>query len=189
MSQISYSGSDSEIQREIHDKVEALSRIADIAKQDNHINILFEQFLDILIEMVNLDSGIVKILDPRKTFFLKSETFHGISQKFLEKSSGNPIGGCLCSLAMAQKNIAYTSDITRDRNTPCALCKSEGFKFIVCIPIVCHNESIGVIQLASNKIVKTKPTDIALLECAGKIFSNAMEYFELTKTNNNNKRK
>ena len=41
MSQISYSGPDSEIQREIHDKIEALSRIADIAKQDNHINILF----------------------------------------------------------------------------------------------------------------------------------------------------
>ena len=188
MSQISYSGPDSEIQREIHDKIEALSRIADIAKQDNHINILFEQFLDILIEMVNLDSGIVKILDPRKTFFLKSETFHGISQKFLEKSSGNPIGGCLCSLAMAQKNIAYTADIARDRNTPCALCKSEGFKFIACIPIVCSNEAIGVIQLASNKIIKPKPADIALMECAGKIFSNAMEYFELTKTNNNNKK-
>ena len=136
MSQISYSGPDSEIQKEIHNKVESLSRIADIAKQDNHINILFEQFLDILIEMVNLDSGIVKLLDSRKTFFLKSETFHGISQKFLEKSSGGPIGGCLCSLAMAQKNIAYTSDITRDRNTPCALCKSEGFKFIVCIKIM-----------------------------------------------------
>ncbi len=188
MSQISYSGPDSEIQREIHDKIEALSRIADIAKQDNHINILFEQFLDILIEMVNLDSGIVKILDPRKTFFLKSETFHGISQKFLEKSSGSPIGGCLCSLAMAQKNIAYTADIARDRNTPCALCKSEGFKFIACIPIVCSNESIGVIQLASNKIIKPKPADIALMECAGKIFSNAMEYFQLTKTNNNNKK-
>lgn len=188
MSQISYSGPDSEIQREIHDKIEALSRIADIAKQDNHINILFEQFLDILIEMVNLDSGIVKILDPRKTFFLKSETFHGISQKFLEKSSGSPIGGCLCSLAMAQKNIAYTADIARDRNTPCALCKSEGFKFIACIPIVCSNEAIGVIQLASNKIIKPKPADIALMECAGKIFSNAMEYFQLTKTNNNNKK-
>ena len=138
--------------------------------------------------MVNLDSGIVKILDSRKTFFLKSETFHGISQKFLEKSSGSPIGGCVCSLAMAQKNIAYTADIARDRNTPCALCKSEGFKFIACIPIVCNNEAIGVIQLASNKIIKPKPADIALMECAGKIFSNAMEYFELTKTNNNNKK-
>ena len=106
MNQISYSGPDSEIQIEIQNKVELLSKIADVAKQDNHINILFEQFLDALIEMTNLDSGIVKLLDPHHTFFLQSETFHGISQKFLEKSAGNPIGGCLCSVAMAQKSIA-----------------------------------------------------------------------------------
>ena len=187
MNQISYSGPDSEIQIEIQNKVELLSKIADVAKQDNHINILFEQFLDALIEMTNLDSGIVKLLDPHHTFFLQSETFHGISQKFLEKSAGNPIGGCLCSVAMAQKSIAYTADIARDRRFSCPLCKSENFKFVICIPITCQNESIGVIQLASHKIVKIKPADLALMESAGKIISNAMEYHKLVKSNNYNK--
>lgn len=179
MNQMSYTGPDAEIQKEMEKRIEALARIADIAKQDNPIDILFEQFLDLLIDMIGVESGVVKLLEPRGNYFLKPEVFHGVTAKFLEKMTNSTPGGCLCSIALAKKSMAITSDITRDRSISCSHCKNEGFKFLACIPIFCHGKAVGIIQLASHKIRKAKPSETALMECAGKIFSYAMEYYDM----------
>lgn len=184
MNQMGYTSADQAIQAEITERIEALARIADIAKQDNPVNILFEQFLDILIEMTGVESGVVKLLEPRGNYFLKPDVFHGVTTKYLEKMANSPLGNCLCAVSLAQKDITITSDITRDRLYSCPNCKAEGFKFIACIPIFCHNRPAGVIHLASSKIKKIKPSEQALMKCAGKIFSYALEYYDMVLTTN-----
>lgn len=181
---VNYSGPDSEVQKDMENKISALIRIADIAKQDNEINILFEQFLDILIEMIGVDSGLVKFLEPRGNFFMKPEIFHGVSQKYLDKISNMPSGGCLCSIALASKELVFSSDITRDRTLSCPHCKSEGFKFVAVIPLLRNDDVIGVVQLASYKIKKIKPVEKYLMSCAGKLFNYAMNYYDMNNSIN-----
>lgn len=156
-----------------------LSRIIEISKANYAVKILLEQFLDLIVEMLQVESGLIKLIDDQQTFYHAPIVFHGVSDHFIKKISNTLLGDCVCAKAVAQKKLCYSPDITKDKQNRCSHCKEEGFKFVLAIPIVCGEITRGIVQISSYKVKALEEKEITMLEIIGRVISTAFETADL----------
>ena len=155
-----------------------LERIVEISKTSPSLAVLIEQFFDVMMEMLDAECSLLKLVDPAKKISYPPIYTYGLSEQFIKKISNAPMNDCVCAKALAQKQIVYTQDLTREKQNRCSACREEGFRFIMTIPLIYDNEVKGILQFASANPRVFSDAELLSLEIAGRTISSSFEATE-----------
>ncbi len=101
----------------------------------------------------------MKIVKPDIAFFFIRneealhliETYPNESEKYFGEVPVHKVGECICGLAVLEKTPLFSQNINNDHRCTWDECKKAGVTSFAALPLMKHDEAIGVIGLASNE--------------------------------------
>ena len=116
-----------------------------------------------ILDFFHLDAGRIYLMDPDRQFLLLA-VHHGIEPKGLRRISITE--GFSGKAARTQSFIAQpVSSLENKKRADLLLAK--GLKFIVCVPLIIHEQVEGVMNLAARKMINVDPPKIDLMTALG----------------------
>lgn len=157
-----------------------LEKLLEISNSNFSLDVLIEQFFEIMMEMLNAESSTLRLVDAEKKIALAPIYTYGLSEQFIKKISNAPLNDCICAKAFAQKETVYSQDITRDKQNRCPSCREEGLRAIVVLPLMYNNAVRGLLQFTSQNPRVFTDSELLSLDIAGRIISKTFEAAELS---------
>ena len=141
---------------------------------------LLSEALARVLEYFNLEAGRIYLLDDEGEY-LHLAAHRGLEPKGFEKISINE--GFSGKAARTRSFIAqHVSELEDEERS--AFLLSKGFQIVICVPLIVRDKVMGVLNLASTRIVELDKTDIDLLVTLGNQMAvavdNEMLYQDLT---------
>jgi PAS domain S-box-containing protein len=146
------------------EEITALRALAHQVCANLPIDHVVKSALDGFVDIVHPDRAIIFLREGER-LILKSA--YPDSPELCEEMSLHKVEECLCGLAASDGTPRYSSNINSGSLWILEKCKKAGFQSSAALPLICHDESIGVLALASIK-ERDFSVDADLLETLSK---------------------
>jgi PAS domain S-box-containing protein len=142
-----------------------LAALTAIAAQVNCTQALDEILGDALettLEVAGMDAGEVFLTDE-ETGELLLRVQRGLSADFVADEAVLGPQECLCGLAATSQQRLVASDIASHPGRSRAACLREGFRSLLCLPLLARGQVLGLLNLQSRAARQFTPADEELL--------------------------
>jgi PAS domain S-box-containing protein len=146
-----------------------LAALTSIAAQVNctqDLDEILESALETTLDVVGVDAGEIFLIDD-ETGALSLHAQRGLSQTFIADEAILAPGDCLCGLAAESQELVVAVDIAAHPARSRPACLREGFRSLLCLPLLARGETLGLLNVQSHSSREFTAEDEELLTAIG----------------------
>ncbi|MDI6829503.1 MAG: GAF domain-containing protein, partial [Armatimonadota bacterium] len=162
-----------------------LYRMAEYLASTADVSTLLQFIVNHLTQSFGAKFGSLRLLDEEGTTLLTG-AIYGTTDEYTRVANENiqmtldpttPSGQSPAAVAIREKKICAVVDISRNRRFAAwrDFARMEGYKSLVCVPLVPADEPIGVLSLYFKKIRRFQPDELELLQTAARTSAIALQ--------------
>ena len=146
-----------------------LAALTSIAAQVNctqDLDEILEGALETTLAVVGVDAGEIFLMDD-ETGALSLHAQRGLSKTFIAEEAVVAPGECLCGLSAESQELVVAVDIATHPARSRPACLREGFRTLLCHPLLARGETLGLLNVQSHTSRVFTTEDEELLTAIG----------------------
>ncbi|MCL6518289.1 MAG: GAF domain-containing protein [Armatimonadetes bacterium] len=162
-----------------------LYRMAEYLASTADVSTLLQFIVNHLAQSFGAKFGSLRLLDEEGATLLTG-AIYGTTDEYTKVANENvqmtldpatPSGQSPAAVAIREKRICAVADISRNRRFAAwrDFARMEGYKSLVCVPLIPADEPIGVLSLYFKKIRRFRPGEQKLLQTAARTSAIALQ--------------
>lgn len=146
-----------------------LAALTEIAAQVNctqDLDEILSGALQTTLQVIGVDAGEVFLFDEQTgELFLHAQ--HGLSEAFVAQEAVLGPGECICGLSAESRLLVVAGDIASHPARSRAACLREGFRSLLCLPILARGQVLGLLNVQCRAPRQFTKGDEELLTAIG----------------------
>jgi PAS domain S-box-containing protein len=150
-------------------RIAELAALTSIAAQVNctqDLDEILEGALETTLDVVGVDAGEIFLIDD-ETGALSLHAQRGLSKAFVAEEALLAPGECLCGLSAESQELVVAVDIATHPARSRPACLREGFRSLLCLPLLARGETLGLLNVQSHTSRQFTTEDEELLTAIG----------------------
>jgi signal transduction histidine kinase/HAMP domain-containing protein len=132
--------------------------------------------LDKVLDVMSLRAGWIFLVDDESDPSLQLTVQSGLSSAFAAEESERELGGCVCTRVLQDGRPLVVGDIRRECPRLSAnVIAAEGLICHASVPLIAHEQVVGVMNVASAQAREFTAEELALLDSVGRQIGVAVE--------------
>ncbi len=144
----------------------ALTTIAAQVNCTQDLDEILNGALETTLGVVGVDAGEIFLFDE-ETGELALHAHRGLSEAFVADEAILGPGECLCGLSAESQELVVAVDIAVHPARSRPACLREGFRSLLCLPLMAHGEVLGLLNVQSRTTRQFTTNDEELLTAIG----------------------
>lgn len=156
-----------------HRDLTFLYEISSLLQKNHDIDLIAQQFLEIVMRFTQAKGGIIRLLNTTKsnTEVIASS---GFEADILNANQCNHLKDCFCGIALIKQRTIYHQNLTEDVNID-ALCQQYQLTHLVSFKLSMTDDTLGSLNLFFEKEADYKAEDSHLLESVSRQFGLVLD--------------
>jgi signal transduction histidine kinase/putative methionine-R-sulfoxide reductase with GAF domain len=144
----------------------ALTTIAAQVNCTQNLDEILSGALETTLEVMGVDAGEVFLINE-ETGELILHAHQGLSETFLSAEAVFALDECICGLSAESRQPVMAVDIATHPARSRPACLREGFRSLLCLPLLVHGQVLGLLNVQSRSSRQFTPEDEELLTAIG----------------------
>jgi signal transduction histidine kinase len=161
------------------ENLDAILSISEAISQTLSIPQVLEQALDTVLEVMELSSGGMRLLDQEMGCF-RLVSQRGLNPQIVQEIECIPQGiGFQGEVAMTLRPV-FTSDLSTDPRTQSVGAVEEGFRSLVLVPLLAGRELVGIMEFSSKEAHTWEDDELRWFATIGRQIGTAINRIQLS---------